>query len=159
MLYVLCGPSYCGKSTYANELKNYISAHGTNVTIINPDSIREELLGDANDQSHGDLVFKTAHQRVEEALSNHDIVIFDATNLTLRARKPLLEIAKRYNEMAIAIVFKDLSMGELVSRYTARERKVPLEIVEKQRQKFILPTRAEGFDRVWKAEEYIDTLH
>ena len=60
--------------------------------------------------------------------------------------------------MAIAIVFKDLFMGELVSRYTARERKVPLEIVEKQRQKFILPTRAEGFDRVWKAEEYIDTL-
>ena len=60
--------------------------------------------------------------------------------------------------MAIAIVFKDLSMGELVSRYTARERKVPLEIVEKQRQKFTLPTRAEGFDRVWKAEEYIDTL-
>ena len=91
-------------------------------------------------------------------MSNHDIVIFDATNLTLRARKPLLEIAKRYNEMVIAIVFKDLSMGELVSRYTARERKVPLEIVEKQRQKFILPTRAEGFDRVWKAEEYIDTL-
>ena len=158
MLYVLCGPSYCGKSTYANKLKNHISAHGNNVTIINPDSIREELLGDANDQSHGDLVFKTAHQRVEEALSNHDIVIFDAINLTLRARKPLLEIAKRYNEMAIAIVFKDLSMGELVSRYTARERKVPLEIVEKQRQKFTLPTRAEGFDRVWKAEEYIDTL-
>ena len=158
MLYVLCGPSYCGKSTYANKLKNHISAHGNNVTIINPDSIREELLGDANDQSHGDLVFKTAHQRVEEALSTHDIVIFDATNLTLRARNPLIEIAKRYNEMAIAIVFKDLSMGELVSRYTARERKVPLEIVEKQRQKFTLPTRAEGFDRVWKAEEYIDTL-
>lgn len=158
MLYVLCGPSYCGKSTYANELKNHISAHGTNVTIINPDSIREELLGDASDQSHGDLVFKTAYQRVEEALSNNDIVIFDATNLTLRARKPLIEIAKRYNEMVIAIVFKDLSMGELVSRYTARERKVPLEIVEKQRQKFTLPTRAEGFDRVWKAEEYIDTL-
>ena len=44
MLYVLCGPSYCGKSTYANELKNHISAHGTNVTIINPDSIREELM-------------------------------------------------------------------------------------------------------------------
>ena len=65
MLYVLCGPSYCGKSTYFNKLKNYISAHGNNVTIINPDSIREELLGDASDQSHGDLVFKTAHQRVE----------------------------------------------------------------------------------------------
>ena len=36
MLYVLCGPSYCGKSTYANKLKNHISAHGTNVTIILP---------------------------------------------------------------------------------------------------------------------------
>ena len=158
MLYVLCGPSYCGKSTYANELKNRISAHGINVTIVNPDSIREELLGDASDQSNGDLVFKTAYQRVENSLSNHDIVIFDATSLTFRARKPLIEIAKRHNEMVVAIVFKDLSMGELVSRYTARERKVPMEVVEKQRQKFTLPTRAEGFYRVWKAEEYIDTL-
>ena len=43
-------------------------------------------------------------------------------------------------------------------RVILRERKVPLEIVEKQRQKFTLPTRAEGFDRVWKAEEYIDRL-
>ena len=56
------------------------------------------------------------------------------------------------------VIFTGSSIGELVSRYTARERKVPLEIVEKQRQKFILPTRAEGFDRVWKAEEYIDRL-
>ena len=158
MLYVLCGPSYCGKSTYAEKLKNHISAHGTNVTIVNPDSIREEVFGDAGKQDQGHIIFQIAYGRVEEALAREDIVIFDATSLTPRARKPLINIAQKYKTMVVAITFKELSMAEFVERYAVRERRVPIEIVGKQRQKFTLPTRAEGFDRVWKAEEYYDTL-
>lgn len=158
MLYVLCGPSYCGKSTYAEKLKNHIVSHGVNATIVNPDSIREEVFGDAGKQDKGHIIFQIAYKRVEEALERGDIVIFDATNLTLRARKPLIEIAREYKTMVIAITFKELSMGEFVSRYAARERRVPIEIVGKQRNKYVLPTREEGFTRVWEAEEYFDTL-
>ena len=158
MLYVLCGPSYCGKSTYAEKLKNLIASHNVSVTIINPDSIREEVFGDAGKQDKGHIIFQIAYERVEEALAHGDIVIFDATSLTPRARKPLINIAREYKTMVVAITFKDLSMGEFVERYATRERRVPIEIVGKQRQKFTLPTRAEGFDRVWKAEEYYDTL-
>lgn len=159
MLYVLCGPSYCGKSTYAEKLKNLIASHDVSVTIINPDSIREEVFGDAGKQDKGHVIFQIAYERVEEALARGDVVIFDATSLTPRVRKPLINIAREYKTMVVAITFKDLSMAEFVERYAARERRVPIEIVGKQRQKFILPTRAEGFDRVWKAEEYIDTLY
>lgn len=158
MLYVLCGPSYCGKSTYAEKLKNLIASHDVSVTIVNPDSIREEVFGDASKQDKGHVIFQIAYGRVEEALERGDIVIFDATNLTLRARKPLIEIAREYKTMIIAITFKELSMAEFVERYTARERRVPIEVVGKQRQKFVLPTREEGFARVWEAEEYYDTL-
>lgn len=158
MLYVLCGPSYCGKSTYAEKLKNFIASHDVGVTIVNPDSIREEVFGDAGKQDKGHVIFQMAYNRVKEALERGDIVIFDATNLTLRARKPLIEIAREYKTMVIAITFKDLSMGEFVERYAARERRVPIEIVGKQRSKYVLPTRREGFFRVVEAEEYYATL-
>ena len=158
MLYVLCGPSYCGKSTYAEKLKNCIAAHDVNVTIINPDSIREEVFGDAGKQDKGHVIFQIAYNRTEEALARGDIVIFDATSLTPARRKPLVDIARTYKTMVVAITFKELSMAEFVSRYAARERRVPIEVVGKQRQKFVLPTREEGFTRVWEAEEYYAML-
>ena len=159
MLVVLVGPSYSGKSTVCEFFKRYYKMNELPMCVVCPDDIREELLGDASDQSNGKMIFETAYERVDKALNSPlNTVFFDATSLTPARRKPLIEIAKKHRTPCFAIVMPDFTEEELTARVENRERKVPLEIVEKQRQKFILPTRAEGFDRVWKAEEYIDRL-
>ena len=159
MLVVLVGPSYSGKSTVCEFFKRYYKEQELPMYVICPDDIRKELLGDASDQSNGKMIFETAYERVDKALNSPlNTVFFDATSLTPARRKPLIEIAKKHRRPCFAVVMPDFTEEELTARVENRERKVPLEIVEKQRQKFILPTRAEGFDRVWKAEEYIDRL-
>ena len=159
MLVVLVGPSYSGKSTVCEFFKRYYKMNELPMCVVCPDNIREELLGDASDQSNGKMIFETAYERVDKALNSPlNTVFFDATSLTPARRKPLIEIAKKHRTPCYAVVMPDFTEEELTARVENRERKVPLEIVEKQRQKFILPTRAEGFDRVWKAEEYIDRL-
>ena len=159
MLVVLVGPSYSGKSTVCEFFKRYYKMNELPMCVVCPDDIREELLGDASDQSNGKMIFETAYERVDKALnSSLNTVFFDATSLTPARRKPLIEIAKKHRTPCFAVVMPDFTEEELTARVATRERKVPLEIVEKQRQKFTLPTRAEGFDRVWKAEEYIDRL-
>ena len=159
MLVVLVGPSYSGKSTVCEFFKRYYKMNELPMCVVCPDDIREELLGDASDQSNGKMIFETAYERVDKALNSPlNTVFFDATSLTPARRKPLIEIAKKHRVSCFAVVMPDFTEEELTARVATRERKVPLEIVEKQRQKFTLPTRAEGFDRVWKAEEYIDTL-
>lgn len=159
MLVVLVGPSYSGKSTVCEFFKRYYKMNELPMCVVCPDDIRKELLGDASDQSNGKMIFETAYERVDKALnSSLNTVFFDATSLTPARRKPLIEIAKKHRTPCFAVVMPDFTEEELTARVKNRERKVPLEIVEKQRQKFILPTRAEGFDRVWKADEYIDTL-
>ena len=159
MLVVLVGLSYSGKSTVCEFFKRYYKMNELPMCVVCPDDIREELLGDASDQSNGKMIFETAYERVDKALnSSLNTVFFDATSLTPARRKPLIEIAKKHRTPCYAVVMPDFTEEELTARVENRERKVPLEIVEKQRQKFILPTRAEGFDRVWEAEEYIDRL-
>ena len=159
MLVVLVGPSYSGKSTVCEFFKRYYKMNELPMCVVCPDDIREELLGDASDQSNGKMIFETAYERVDKALnSSLNTVFFDATSLTPARRKPLIEIAKKHRTPCFAVVMPDFTEEELTARVENRERKVPLEIVEKQRQKFTLPTRAEGCDRVWKAEEYIDIL-
>lgn len=163
MLYVLCGPSYSGKSTFAKRLISDWEIIGFSTIIINPDSIRGELFGDESVQSNGGLVFKTAYERLENALREGiEVIVFDATNLTIRARKPLLDMTEKYNIPAIAIVFDEVIGKEFTKRYASRERKVPVEVVQKQTQRFVLPTREEGFFHVmnkdaWSFREKLNT--
>ena len=68
---VMVGLAGSGKSTLAQKLKEkYVHVYGESddfgrsnvVDIISSDAIRGELLGDENDQSKNDLVFKEVHK-------------------------------------------------------------------------------------------------
>lgn len=147
MLVVLVGPSYSGKSTVCEFFKRYYKEQELPMYVICPDDIREELLGDASDQSNGKMIFETAYERVDKALESLlNTVIFDATSLTPARRKPLIEIAKKHNRTCFAVVMPDFTEEELTARVATRERKVPLDVVRAQKQKMVYPTVEEGFD-------------
>ena len=149
MLVVLVGPSYSGKSTVCEFFKRYYKEQELPMYVICPDDIREELLGDASDQSNGKMIFETAYERVDKALNSPlNTVFFDATSLTPARRKPLIEIAKKYRVSCFAVVMPDFTEEELTARVATRERKVPLDVVYAQKQRMVYPTIEEGFDYI-----------
>ena len=149
MLVVLVGPSYSGKSTVCEFFKRYYKMNELPMCVVCPDDIREELLGDAGDQSNGKMIFETAYERVDKALESLlNTVIFDATSLTPARRKSLIEIAKKHRVSCFAVVMPDFTEEELTARVENRERKVPLDVVRAQKQRMVYPTVEEGFDYI-----------
>jgi predicted kinase len=62
--------------------------------VVCPDEIRKELTGSISDQSRNKDVFPLAFERTVAALNAEKSVIFDATNVTSKTRKSMLDFLK-----------------------------------------------------------------
>lgn len=138
-LYILIGLSASGKSTYAQTTLE-------NCTYISSDKIREEL-SFYEDQSRNNEVFQILHKRVDKALSNGEDVVVDATNITIKSRKPIIEIGKKYKAKIIGILFV-CPVASLQYYDSLREHSVGTEVISKQLKKFEVPFIEEGFDDI-----------
>ena len=63
IFYMMMGLPCSGKSTFAQKL-----AEEYNANIHSSDAIREELIGDINNQEHNNEVFHTLHKRIKDDL-------------------------------------------------------------------------------------------
>lgn len=142
-LTVLIGLPGCGKSTYAKKKKE------AGLTVISPDEIREELTGDMSDQSRNREVFSLAHKRTREALRLGGSVVFDATNLTRKARNDLLSyIPDRHNTYVEYVLFR-VPLEECLKRNRQRTRHVPEDVIRRMNNSFVFPLRVkEDYDRL-----------
>ncbi len=139
-LIVMCGIPGAGKSTYVEKLRE------EGFEVICPDDIRAELTGDPSDQSQNAKVFEIAYSRLENATEKGFDVVFDATNVSVKARKEVLKHCNTgYTRIAVAVC---TSLDEALRRNCKRERKVPEEVIRRMAANFSLPTEAEGFDKV-----------
>ena len=135
ILYTMVGLPASGKSTFANKHKECV--------IVNTDDIRQELLGDWKNQDKGDLIFKVAFERINEALESGHDVIFDATNVQRKYRKKIFQ----FNAEHIA-VYMNVNAEECKRRNALREHKVPDEVIDRMSYKLQVPTKEEGFKEV-----------
>lgn len=142
ILAVMIGISGSGKSTYANGLKTSLNAQ-----LVETDAIRQELTGNAEDQSQNGRVFAIAKKRVTDYLSQGKNVIIDATSLNMRDRKDWIEIGKS-NNAEVRAYFIDTPIDVCKMQNSKRARKVPEWVIDKQASKLHAPTKAEGFDSV-----------
>lgn len=138
----MIGISGSGKSTYANGLKTSLNAQ-----LVETDEIRQELTGDAEDQSQNGKVFEIARKRVNDYLAQGKNTIIDATSLTIRDRKDWIEIGKA-NNAEIRAYFIDTPVSICKSQNSKRKRKVPEWVIDKQVSKLFSPTKSEGFDSI-----------
>ena len=138
----MIGISGSGKSTYAYGLKTSLRAE-----LVETDAIREELTGNASDQSQNYKVFQIAKKRVNDFLRQGKNVIIDATSLSTRDRKDWIEIGKD-NAAEIRGYFIDTPIDVCKSQNRKRARKVPEEVIDRQASKLESPTKFEGFDSV-----------
>lgn len=134
-LYTMVGLPASGKSTFANNHKECI--------VVSTDEIRAELFGSAECQENGSLVFKTAFDRIAKALASGHDVIFDATNVTRKARKAVFQFDAEH-----IAVYMATNAAECKERNSKRERKVPNAVIDRMAARLTVPTVQEGFSKV-----------
>src|SRR5215204_5973574 len=96
-LVVLVGPSGSGKSTFART-------HFKPTEVLSSDFCRGLVSDDENDQSATKDAFEVLHAIAAKRLARGNLTVIDATNVQPDARKPLVELARRFHVLPLAIV-------------------------------------------------------
>jgi protein phosphatase len=96
---VLVGPSGCGKSTFART-------HFKQTEVISSDFCRGLVSDDENSQEATGDAFDVLNYVAAKRLARGLLTVVDATNVQPEARKPLVEMAREHDVLAVAIVLK-----------------------------------------------------
>ncbi len=96
---VLIGPSGSGKSTFART-------HFKATEVLSSDHCRALVSDDENDQAATVDAFAVLHFIAGKRLAAGRLVVVDATNVQPESRKPLVELARQYHALPVAIVFQ-----------------------------------------------------
>jgi len=105
-LVVLIGASGSGKSTFARRVFRPTE-------VISSDACRALVSDDENDQAATDDAFAILHAIAGKRLERRRLTVIDATNVQPEARKPLLDLARAWHALPVAIV---LDVPEKVCR-------------------------------------------
>lgn len=97
-LVLLVGPSGAGKSTFARK-------HFLPTEIVSSDTCRGLVSDDENDQSATPAAFQLLNFIIGLRLQAGKLTVVDATNVRKEDRKRLVELAREYDVLPIAIVF------------------------------------------------------
>jgi 3' terminal RNA ribose 2'-O-methyltransferase Hen1 len=111
-LVVLVGPSGSGKSTFAR--KRFLPTE-----VLSSDACRAMLSDDENNQAVTNEAFALLHYVAAQRLALGKLTVIDATNVQPEARKPLVELARKYHCLPVAVV---LNLPEEVCHERNRSR-------------------------------------
>src|SRR5437764_9620432 len=96
-LVVLIGPSGSGKSTFARK-------HFRPTEVLSSDACRGMVSDDENNQAVTNEAFALLHFSTAQRLALGRLTIIDATNVQPESRKQLVELARKYHCLPVAIV-------------------------------------------------------
>lgn len=142
-LICMVGLSGSGKSTKAKE---FAKEYG--YKIVSSDQIREQYCGDMSNQSRNNIVFQIFYSKIKYALQNGENVIADATFLTKKDRQILFDNLKGITYYKEAYVMNKPFGKCIIDNESRLKNVVPHYIMQKQNQKFVMPTLEEGFDKI-----------
>src|SRR6516164_4747370 len=111
-LVVLIGPSGSGKTTFARK-------HFVPTEVLSSDACRAMVSDDESNQAATKDAFELLHFIASKRLALGRLTVIDATNVQPEARKPLVELARRYHCLPVAIV---LNLPEKVCQERNRSR-------------------------------------
>src|SRR6266487_2027012 len=96
-LVVMIGASGSGKSSFARK-------HFKPTAILSSDYCRGLVSDDENNQAATNEAFEVLHFIAAKRLAAGKLVVVDATNVQPESRKPLVELAREYHCLPVAIV-------------------------------------------------------
>jgi protein phosphatase len=97
-LVILIGASGSGKSTFAQK-------YFKSTEIISSDYCRALVSDDESDQSVTQEAFEILHFIAAKRLAKGQLTVIDATSVKSEDRKSLLDLARQYHVLSVAIVF------------------------------------------------------
>ena len=149
VVYIMCGVPGSGKTYFC---KNVLMDHPWRSRVyISSDDIREELCGDASNQSLNGIVFDIFYERAREAIKNGSDVVLDATHLTKKSRRKCRNHFKDLDCKFIAVQM-NTSMLDAVYRNKKRNRVVPADAMNRMIEAYQPVEDSEGFDYVWRVD-------
>jgi protein phosphatase len=96
-LVVLIGPSGSGKSTFARK-------HFLPTEVLSSDGCRALVSDEENNQAVTNDAFAVLHFIAAKRLALGRLTVIDATNVQPESRRPLVELARQYHCLPVAIV-------------------------------------------------------
>ncbi len=143
-----------GKSTYAKELADKISA-----VVCSSDAIRQELCGDENLQNKNEDVFRVLHRRIKEYLRKGTNVIYDATNINSKRRRTFLAELRNISCIKECVIIA-IPFDECCEQNNSRDRVVPYEVISRMYKNWNTPYWFEGWDeiKIKTKEKYYEIL-
>ena len=138
---MMCGIPGAGKSSFAEHL-----SYDKEYVVHSSDKIREEL-GDINDQSRNEEVFKILHNRIKSDLKDGKNVVYDACQVKRKDRVAFLSEIKNIKCQKICVVIATPFEYCLAQNF-ARERHIPEDVLIRFYKNFQMPCTYEGFDEV-----------
>lgn len=139
---MLVGIPASGKSTVAEDLKR----DRDDIIYLSSDKLREELLNDVNNQDNNSLVFVEMAKRTREALKDGKHVIYDATNISRKKRRGLLQQLPKNIEKIV--IYMATPYKTIVERNQNRDRVVPQEVIDRMYKNMQIPIYSEGWDKI-----------
>jgi len=148
-MYIMIGNIGAGKSTY---IKSFLPT----AAIVSKDGLRYSLGGGEYifDPKLEPFIHNTSVHMAEEYCKNKiQKVIIDETNVQRKGRKTFINIARKYNYEATAIVFpfieKDISVDRrMTNPHCQSDRTIWEGVWDRFNNKYQEPTLEEGFDRI-----------
>jgi polynucleotide kinase-phosphatase len=147
-LVVLIGASGSGKSTFARR-------HFLKSEVLTSDECRALVSDDENDQSATEDAFAVLHFIAAKRLARGNLTVVDATNVQPESRQPLVELARRFHCLPVAVV---LNLPESVCRQRNEgrdDRQFGPHVITQQRSQLRRSLRGlkrEGFRHVFVLE-------
>ncbi|MFZ0746358.1 MAG: AAA family ATPase, partial [Terracidiphilus sp.] len=155
-LVVLIGPSGSGKSSFGRKV--FLPTE-----VVSSDACRGLVSDNENEQAATNDAFDLLHTIVRKRLGRGRLTVIDATNVQPEARKSLVELAREYHVLPVAIVF-DLPEKLCQERNVSRpDRQFGPHVIRNQAQQMRRSLRGlerEGFRYVFRlsSPEEVDAI-
>ncbi|NED86235.1 AAA family ATPase, partial [Streptomyces sp. SID11233] len=144
-LVVLVGATGSGKSTFARR-------HFKPTEVLSSDFCRGLVADDENDQGASGDAFDVLHYIAGKRLAAGRLTVVDATSVQRESRKQLVDLARKYDVLPVAIVL-DVPEDVCAERNAKREDRagIPRRVIQRHQRELRRSIRGlerEGFRKV-----------
>lgn len=156
MFYMMIGIPGSGKSTWARTLIEEQRKNADHkIVCVCPDQIREELTGDAANQSANAAVWELTYQLVKQNLEDDISVLVDATFVKTRDRRKMLAHAKACGPIQTIAYLCNPPLEIAKQRNANRNRVVPEHVLDRMYDQLSMKDLInDGFDTIIDVEEF-----